>query len=697
MPSNKKWPSKSLLLCEYIVGTTIPSALGPIPKKPRKKRDVVTVEVFTDDETEEDTVKITYPRSGRSAKPETNADVTVKKVRFEEEPKKSALKKPPASSESEDTPTDSEADIAAESSDSKASEPPSPSKSKNKKNKEKGKEAAKPSDSEDDSEPHPTCECSSCTRGRQKKQREAIKASKKAKQSDSDTEATTNEEREQGQKNGGKKGKAKEKEKAKVDSSGGESQEESAKDTDDSGDEKKKENKQQGKKDKDKNKNANKNEDQAKNGQNKDKNDDKPKDKEPEKEPEKPPTEATEKKASPKEKDSEQKRERKYPTAYPGPHPRRPNLIAPMRAEVVHTERVIETPEDPIPNAYYDAENNIVRIYHGPVYGHHHQSLYPKRDPSLRPLPIGMPHPTQNPYYHGFDRVQDKTGMEHVPITQGMAMPAWNAFAPMGYAGYPGAFPGGPWPHMEPVTQTQNQSQNRGAFSLINPNTKTAGAAPSSQNQDVAGGNNVFPPAKHNSYLPNKTRSQFSAYGGSNGSVRNASLKNPSPAGIENQGQIGQPQQSGWGNGNGNEDMNANGNGGATDGWGNQTQESAWDSNNNGGPSGSQEFDAGDNQESSWNNNNNTGNDSGNNGGSDWPSGGQPFAGDATWENQDARNGNNDNGAQWGDTVQDNNAPSAEAHNNVMPGSWNAPAEAPVWGDATMAASTGGKVDAIGW
>ncbi|OAA44797.1 hypothetical protein NOR_03551 [Metarhizium rileyi] len=679
MPAKKKkGPSKSILFCEYIVGTTISSALGPIPKKPSKKRDVVTVEVVTDDETEEDTVKITYPRSGKSAKSQAATAGTVKKVRFEEEPKKSALKKA-ASSESEETTADSETDASAESSGPKADETPSPPKVKTKKSKEKQKEATKPSDSEDDSEPHPTCECISCVRGRQKPQRQAEKASKTINKSESDKNVTTDEViQKKGLKNGKTKGKGKER--AKMDSPPGEAQEESAKDTDDSDHEKKKDTPQQEKKNKNKNKIKDSNIIEEKN-----KIDDELKSKEQEPKPDKSQKEATEKKPSPKEKLPERRRENNYPAPYPGPHPRRPNLIAPMRAEVVHTERVVETPEDPIPNAYYDAENNIIRIYHGPVYGHHHQSLYPKRDPSLRPLPIGMPHPTQNPYYHGFDKGQETTGMGHVPITQPMAMPAWNAFAPVSFPGYPGAFAPGPWPGMEPATQ--NQNQNRGAFSMVNP----AAAPASSENQDVAGGNNVFPPGASNPYLPKKTKSQFSGFGGSNASLQHASPKDSGAGRSDKENQPGEPQHSGWGNGNsngnGNDDSgsNKNGNGGDASGWGNQAQENTWDSNNS----------AGDNQASNWNSSeNNSGNEKNNSGGSYWAAEGQPPAGDGSWANQDAQNTSNDTSSAWPAPAEENNAAPAAEHNNVMPGAWSAPVqEIPPWGDTSMAASTGGTVD----
>jgi hypothetical protein len=687
MSSRRTRPSRAISFCEYVVGTTIPSALGPIPKKPSTKREVVTIEVVTDDETEEDTIRVTYPRSSKSVKSKT----TAKKVRFEDTPKKSALKKA-TPSDSDGTPADSESDTSVESTDAKVGEPSASKNGKNKKNKEKKQEASEPSDSDDDSEPHRTCKCTACIRDRQKQQREEKKASKKCKKCDSDTEATTtDEESKDAEKNGKPKGKDKPKEIAKGDSSGGESQDGSAKETDDSEAEKKEESKPQGKKKKNKNKNT----DASKDVNNKDQkktdgqNGNKSKEKEPEKESKKPDKEVTtEEKPPPKEKSPEVKKESKYPAPYPGPHPRRPNLIAPMRAEVLHTERVVETPEDPIPNAYYDAENNIVRIYHGPVYGHHHQSLYPKRDLSLRPLPIGMPHPSENPYYYGFDRGQNKPGMEHVPVTQGMAMPTWNAFAPMGFPGYPAPFPAGPWPKVEQAAQAaQDQQQNKGAFSLVN----VAGAAPSSKDQDVGGGNNVLPPRNGNPYIPKTTKSQFSGFGGSNRGVSNSSPKNSNASRDNNQGFAAQEQQSSWSNGK-NGDGNNNGDGANAQGWGNPPLGNEWDHNSNGAGNISNQFGNENGQDSSWAvDNNNTNNDDRNS--STWRTEEVPGDSGGTWEDQGTQNGNTDDGGQWSNNATGDGPAPAEAHNNVMPGAWNPSGGTPSWGDATMAASTGGQVD----
>lgn len=138
--------------------------------------------------------------------------------------------------------------------------------------------------------------------------------------------------------------------------------------------------------------------------------------------------------------------EAKHPEANPGPHPRRPNYISPIRAEVIQTERVIESADDPPPNAYYDAKHNIVRVYHGPVWGstNPNQPMYPRRDPSM-PLP--------------------STGVPSYPHYAGPSGP----LAPMGnqpwtHPPMPTPPPPPPPPGMFPYGQEQGFPANRGAF-----------------------------------------------------------------------------------------------------------------------------------------------------------------------------------------------------------------------------------------
>ncbi|KAH8909546.1 hypothetical protein BR93DRAFT_398719 [Coniochaeta sp. PMI_546] len=129
----------------------------------------------------------------------------------------------------------------------------------------------------------------------------------------------------------------------------------------------------------------------------------------------------------------------RVPKAYPPPEIRNPNLIVPSRAEVLHIEHAVETPEDPRPNAFVDNEHGICRIYHGPAYGNPYGSLYPRRGlsgpPPFQPLPAGVPHPTQNPYYNSFDPNQmARHGQPPPPSFQ-----PWTGYVPPPppAAGYP--------------------------------------------------------------------------------------------------------------------------------------------------------------------------------------------------------------------------------------------------------------------
>lgn len=61
--------------------------------------------------------------------------------------------------------------------------------------------------------------------------------------------------------------------------------------------------------------------------------------------------------------------------------PIRPSVLD-SRSEVVIREDVIETPSDPRPNAFFDASNGMLRVYHGPKWGNPMGSLpanYPPR------------------------------------------------------------------------------------------------------------------------------------------------------------------------------------------------------------------------------------------------------------------------------------------------------------------------------
>ena len=117
MPRNSS--DTPYLFCEWVVGTTIPAAMERKHRKRHRKRDVVTVEITTDDESEKDTVKISYPRTSRWASiaaAEEAAEAVVKKVRFEDRhPTRSSMRKNRQKSTSEDATSGSDGDISSDS------------------------------------------------------------------------------------------------------------------------------------------------------------------------------------------------------------------------------------------------------------------------------------------------------------------------------------------------------------------------------------------------------------------------------------------------------------------------------------------------------------------------------------------------------------------------------------------------------
>ncbi|KAF4123195.1 hypothetical protein GMORB2_6745 [Geosmithia morbida] len=342
------------------------------------------------------------------------------------------------------------------------------------------------------------------------------------------------------------------------------------------------------------------------------------------------------------------KKANSYPSALPGPHPRRPNYIEPIRAEVVQTERVIETPEDPSPNAYYDARNNIVRVYHGPVWGRsssasnagQFQSLYPRRDTSLRPLPMGVPHPMQNPYHHGFAR----------PLSDGWDY-AWQQqqhpmyYPPMENEAYlappHGAAAAATAPSPEPAT-------NKGAFGVD-----------AAVDDGMPRGYKI---GKDNPYLLPK-KSIFANRSPSSRSPRD--MNDTAGAGTTVGGDShGGPGQDGWGDAKSNrgpvsgwvDDDNIRQAG--SGGWGDVNDD---DNNNN-------------NDQAGWADTNNDSNAN------------QTGWGDANIDDDANDDDSNDPGNTWGSSTPAAVATDDDVHH--MPGSWC---------DPTAAVATGGQVDAAVW
>ena len=405
------------------------------PKRQYLKRDVFRINLCTDDERETDTLHVTYPRTGRTKTSSKAVAKAIeqnvpedKKVRFNNKPSKSAIKRiTTITEETSDSGTEAESEEGSEKGKL-------PRKSKNKRKNQQEQ------DSEDE-QPHVPCKCIACIRERTKTKRQGknvpctkdrtVKPDKSE-----DSESDVNEKKENKRRG----------EKQKSDKEAESSAEESESKTD----------KKLSKKEK-------KAARQAKQVQVPEESDE---------------DGALQAKADGKKQKTSKKQEMPnsskkrqegnqlgtYPEGIIASHPRRPHFLEPTKAETIRTERVVEGPEDPKPNAYFDAEHNILRVYHGPVYGGNHgQSLYPKRDPNNKPLPVGQIHPNENPWFSGFPKDSDGN---NVPVTQGMPINSMHYppnMMPGHYGSYLPPMPTG-YPPYPPGPPPMEGGYNRGAF-----------------------------------------------------------------------------------------------------------------------------------------------------------------------------------------------------------------------------------------
>ncbi|WQF75736.1 hypothetical protein CDEST_00750 [Colletotrichum destructivum] len=356
--------TRSSTICEWALGVSVEEYCNTVDRRRSKKssgRQRISVEISTDDESEEDTVKITYPRANRS-KSSNDHSPGIKKVRFDKVVPKSALKSP-----EEDKNKSLKADGSFES------EPESKSKKTTKSDKsvkKKKKKVVDPSSESEDSETETTEaeEAEEETIPPPKKKKEVVDTSKKQEKS---------------------KDIRKPSKKSKESTTSADVEPNNVGPT-------------------------------TKKSQQKDK--------------------------TTKEKSSKAEVHQKLrPEAALSPHLRRPNLIMPIRAEVLQVEHAIEGVEDPRPNAFHDPQHGVVRVYHGPAYGNPYGMLYPARDPNKASLPMGVPHPLQNPYFHGFASPKNPGDNYFKGQSPWGAVPITN-------------MPGGP-PVMAPVDPMQMQMQ----------------------------------------------------------------------------------------------------------------------------------------------------------------------------------------------------------------------------------------------
>ncbi|KAG9253899.1 uncharacterized protein F5Z01DRAFT_750866 [Emericellopsis atlantica] len=695
-------------IVEWFAGTSAASVARRKRRQARQQaveaRSLFRLEVTTDDEFGEDTVHVTYPRTGGGRRcasqpepvaepepepaPEAASDsaaeeATVKKVRFEQsEPRKSALKKTKqhttttttttVTTESSEAESESQSEsVAGESSaqgSSEESEPVKPAKKVKKSRKAKAAEKDNTSESE-------ACDCEVCTN----KRRKARKASKGKKQPDtSDSEASS-----------GSKGKKSKKKKKKKKTETPETSESEAEILPKS--------KKVGKKAK-----KVKKVEEPDSGDETETTTGEETEEEPESPPKKKKTKAKQKKKSDQQakpqKDAEKssgqpepnsskrrdERASNYPEANsrPAPNPRRPHYIEPIRAETVQTEKVLEGPEDPRPNAYYDPQHNVLRVYHGPVWGSRgEQALYPERDQSVRPPPVGVPHPLHNPYEYGFRG----NPYDHHPPYGLSSEERYGRHAPL-YGPPPNLYNDrrqGPYhnpamPGGYPPFERRPSGMNKGAFA------------------DMAGAN-----GPGNS--PAKTKSATNNVGP--GSVKVRTVPGCAPDVHANGKQEGQGDKnsyykaakskfatwSGRQSSNASHKSNNTNNNKAADGWGQPA-----DNNSNKGETAWPETNDAAANDTAWTTNDAADNTAWNTNDNQPSNGAEGEKGNDDWGTTQNAAG----GSAWGSNAQ--NSAAGQEENNIgpgatnMPGSWddtNADATAPPWGDVTAAANTGGLAD----
>ncbi|KAG5763509.1 hypothetical protein H9Q72_008394 [Fusarium xylarioides] len=799
--------------CEWVVGTTIESVIGAIPQnKPPKKRDVVRVEVTTDDESEEDTVKVTYPRTGRNYTPPpvNEAKAEAKKVRFDFRPNgpiKSAMKQTTtttpmdSSDEASDSGPETESDSSqsayisssdATDSDIEYSVECVKHKKQRKKKKHRQTQTEEDTESDWDSDPAPNCPCQRCTKGRQilkrvgrkmskeitppspetsdsdeeeeppitkrqsgKNKRRCLKKAKPTEPdpntSDSDSESEIlalkkrSQTKNQGKQTDGKKQqtasqppmtkkqrkamnkKAKQQQEQEIEGESSDSPKEAEEETEPE-EEPKKQNK--GKQKNNKKQKGKQKKQEPENETNKDQ-EAAPADEAPEASKDtdqgKFRTMRGKAKAQPKQKDGVKKGN--YPEGLPVPHMRRSQLVEPIRAQVVQIERVIKTPQDPAPNAYYNAENNIMRAYEGLPYGNHQSNaLYPERDAFGRPLPMGQPHPMHNPFYYGFNNPQQypnypqmppfhqgyagvpppPDAYSHVPITQGMGHPPWYAMGPP-----PGGPPSDYYGHRSPETNKNTPVSKAEKNNVGPPGSLTGQDNPyykrKSQNNAWESHRSV---PKENGQPPGSDKAGSNGSNGSNGWNKN----NDQGAGL-NDGAADNNGQDGWATPAQGSNQNADGwdtsNNQAVNDWNNKTtQDSKPDEWTVSPPTGEQ-----DQNQNGWvdgSNHSNKSNESVKKSGAHWGEDTYPGScAPGTWGEQQTTSsvgqGADNNVGIWAPTEVKGNGngdgdqkpPPAEVEDrdNIMPGTWvdgtGTTVPAPAWGDATAAQDTNGQ--AVNW
>lgn len=402
----RNWPPNSF--AEWMVGQNF----RPQQKPTSVQTPILRIEISEDEASGDETVAVTYPRRrlrvSQQATAESSASEsapTARKVRFGgEKPLKSALKKTASPDNSDDTLVDTSEtseDASSEVDESDTSEYDAPiRRRKGKSKKPKTALCQKDTDSEDssaakDALPHETCDCSDCKKGR-KILRAILKFNVNTEVAEKETEAKVKEEAAKKELEAKAAEEQKEKSDAETTTDATDTSQAETTDAETLEDEKKK---QKGKNRKEKQKPSSK-ETEVKTTEADAREDDNKKQKGKNKK--------EREKERPSPKDIEAVTEEivkavnkaafkipKYPKEM------EPNLIMPIRSKVMQVEHALEGPNDPRPNAFFDATKGIARVYHGPQYGNHMAELYGKSNSAKIP-PGGPATPSQRGYPSGW-------------------------------------------------------------------------------------------------------------------------------------------------------------------------------------------------------------------------------------------------------------------------------------------------------
>ncbi|KAI0481736.1 hypothetical protein F4859DRAFT_432377 [Xylaria cf. heliscus] len=367
-----------------------------------------------------------------------------------------------------------------------------------------------------------------------------------------------------------------------------------------------------------------------------------------------------------------------FPPAYAAPDMREPNLLLPPRTSVMQVEHAVEVPQDPRPNAFYDNDSGTMRVYHGPAYGNPYGALYPKRVYNYQNLPVGVPHPMQNPWYNGFPTVNGQPAPPHIPPPQmppqGGAIdetnPWFRGWGTVGPAPIPANMPPVPASTRPPPEFAAGRSKNDQGYygdrrSLSPPKDREAG-----WDSNVIPSIEVTAPNGSPTKVGSPSGSIWGAQGASGPKrssdkqaekkKRKKDVMNLDAAISDKLANIGKALQEAAAKDSADlrarEERWSNRSGSSKEaspqpnsGWGDNANNSTSNNNNNAG------WDTGTGNNGGWdNNNNNSTNNNNNGGGSGWDAPNTNTGGDSSWDNAAANNNNNSNGNGWGNSGWDN-------------------------------------------